>query len=158
MAIQISNKRKTNNTGRMPVIFIGHGSPMNAIEINAFTLSLQALGKNIPQPKAILCISAHWLTEGTWVTHMPHPKTIHDFYGFPEALFEIEYSAPGSPHIADLIISTVKKPKVHPDDEMWGIDHGTWSVMRHLYPEANVPIVQLSIYLEQPGDYHFRVG
>ena len=146
------------STGHMPVIFIGHGSPMNAIETNQFTLSLQTLGKNIPQPEAILCISAHWLTEGTWVTHMPHPKTIHDFYGFPKELFEIEYPAPGSPHIADLVISTIEKPKVHPDDEIWGLDHGTWSVMRHLYPEANIPIVQLSIYLDQPGDYHYRVG
>lgn len=158
MANQLLDMHKTNNTTRMPVLFIGHGSPMNAIEINEFTLSLQALGKKIPPPKAILCISAHWLTEGTWVTHMLHPKTIHDFYGFPKALFDIEYPAPGSPDVADLVRLTVKKPKIHPDDETWGLDHGTWSVVRHLYPQANIPVVQLSIYLEQPGEYHYQVG
>lgn len=142
----------------MPVIFIGHGSPMNAIETNEFTLSLSSLGKKIPTPRAIVCISAHWLTEGTWVTHMSHPKTIHDFYGFPKALFDVQYPAPGSPDIAELIMSTLEKPKVHADDEIWGIDHGTWSVMRHLYPDANIPTIQLSIYLEQPGEYHYHIG
>jgi len=145
-------------TVRMPVLFIGHGSPMNAIETNEFTQCLQLLGKRVPKPRAILCISAHWLTEGTWVTHMPHPKTIHDFYGFPKALFDIEYPAPGSPEIADLVKSTVQKPTVNLDDETWGLDHGTWSVLRHLYPEANIPVVQLSIYLEQPGEYHYHIG
>lgn len=118
----------TNHTARMPVIFIGHGSPMNAIETNDFTLSLSALGKKIPKPKAIICISAHWLTEGTWVTHMANPKTIHDFYGFPKALFDVNYSAPGSPDIADLVKSIIEKPKIKLDDETWGLDHGTWSV------------------------------
>lgn len=142
----------------MPVIFIGHGSPMNAIETNDFTLSLSSLGKKIPTPRAIVCISAHWLTEGTWVTHMSHPKTIHDFYGFPKALFDVQYPAPGSPDVAELIMTTLEKPKIHADDEIWGIDHGTWSVMRHLYPDASIPTIQLSIYLEQPGEYHYHIG
>jgi 4,5-DOPA dioxygenase extradiol len=147
-----------NPYSKMPVIFIGHGSPMNAIETNEFTLSLVSLAKSIPQPRAIVCISAHWLTEGTWVTHMSNPKTIHDFYGFPKALFDVQYPVPGSPEIAELIMTTVEKPKIHPDDEMWGIDHGTWSVMRHLYPDASIPTIQLSVYLEQPGEYHYRMG
>ena len=142
----------------MPVLFLGHGSPMNAIESNSFTQSLHALRKKIPQPQVIVCISAHWLTEGTWVTHMPHPKTIHDFYGFPQSLFDVIYPAPGSPELADLVRSTVQKPKIQLDDKVWGLDHGTWSVMRHIYPEATIPIVQLSIYLEQPGDYHYHIG
>jgi 4,5-DOPA dioxygenase extradiol len=146
------------NTSRMPVLFIGHGSPMNAIETNDFTECLQLLGKRIPKPRAILCISAHWLTEGTWVTHMPQPKTIHDFYGFPKALFDIEYPAPGSLEVADLVKASVQQPTIQLDDETWGLDHGTWSVLRHLYPEANIPVIQLSIYLEQPGEYHYRIG
>lgn len=149
---------KPKHSGRMPVLFIGHGSPMNAIEENEFTECLQQLGKRLPTPKAILCISAHWLTDGTWVTHMPHPKTIHDFYGFPQALFDVEYPAPGSQELADLVQSTVEKPKVHPDNETWGLDHGTWSVLRHLYPQATIPVVQLSIYFEQSGEYHYRIG
>lgn len=152
------SNQKPKNAERMPVLFIGHGSPMNAIEINEFTECLQKLGKRIPTPKAILCISAHWLTEGTWVTHMPHPKTIHDFYGFPQALFDVDYPAPGSPEVAELVSATIEKPAVHPDDETWGLDHGTWSVLRHLYPKADIPVVQLSIYFEQSGEYHYRVG
>jgi 4,5-DOPA dioxygenase extradiol len=150
--------KNLKNPVRMPVLFIGHGSPMNAIETNEFTQRLQALGNEIQKPKGILCVSAHWLTEGTWVTNMSHPKTIHDFYGFPQALFDIEYPAPGSHEIADLIIRTVEHPTIHPDNEVWGLDHGTWSIMRHIYPEATIPIVQLSIYLEQPGEYHFQIG
>jgi 4,5-DOPA dioxygenase extradiol len=146
------------NPPRMPVLFIGHGSPMNAIEDNDFTRRLQLLGKTLPKPKAILCVSAHWITEGTWVTRMAHPKTIHDFYGFPKALFEVQYSAPGAPEIADLIKSTVRSPQIQTDEESWGLDHGTWSVLRHLYPEANIPVLQLSIDLNQPGDYHYQVG
>ncbi|WP_242602467.1 4,5-DOPA dioxygenase extradiol [Legionella rowbothamii] len=150
--------QQSKNAERMPVLFIGHGSPMNAIEVNEFTECLQKLGQCIPPPKAILCISAHWLTEGTWVTHMPHPKTIHDFYGFPQALFDIDYPAPGSPEVADLVRTAIEKPAVQPDNETWGLDHGTWSVLRHLYPKADIPVVQLSIYFEQPGEYHYRIG
>jgi 4,5-DOPA dioxygenase extradiol len=140
----------------MPVLFIGHGSPMNAIEENDFTKSLRTLGPKLPRPKAILCISAHWMTEGTWVTAMKTPKTIHDFYGFPKPLFEVHYPAPGSPEIAQLIASTLKD--IHPDKEAWGLDHGTWSVLRHLYPQADVPVLQLSLHMEQAGPYHFELG
>ncbi|MDR3442783.1 MAG: 4,5-DOPA dioxygenase extradiol [Legionella sp.] len=145
-------------TGLMPVIFLGHGSPMNAIETNDFTNTLSQLGEKIPTPTAILCISAHWLTEGTWVTHMPHPRTIHDFYGFPKELSRIQYPAVGSPMLAELIKITTQKTKINLDNDIWGLDHGTWSVLRHIYPEANIPIVQLSIYLEQPASYHYQIG
>lgn len=147
----------------MPVLFIGHGSPMNAIANNDFTRSLNALGKKIPAPRAILCVSAHWLTDGTSITHMPKPKTIHDFYGFPEELFAIQYPAPGSPAIAELVAAELNStetsaPKVQLDDTLWGLDHGTWSVLRHLYPEANIPVLQLSINYAKPGQFHFEVG
>lgn len=143
---------------KMPVLFVGHGSPMNAVETNGFTQRLAALGESLPRPKAILCVSAHWMTEGTWVTQMRQPKTIHDFYGFPEALFEVQYPAPGSPELAARISESAQDPKVHSDHEMWGLDHGTWSVLRHMYPRADVPTLQLSVYLEQPGEYHYKVG
>ncbi len=131
---------------------------MNAIENNDFTQALTKLAKKIPEPRAILCISAHWMTEGTWITYNKNPKTIHDFYGFPKALFDVQYPAPGSPEIADLVIRTVQNPKVQPDKEMWGFDHGTWSVLRHMYPKAEVPTLQLSVYMAQPGDYHLKLG
>lgn len=143
---------------RLPVLFIGHGSPMNAIEENAFTRALGELGRAIEHPKAILCISAHWMTEGSWITHMPRPKTIHDFYGFPKALFDVQYPAPGSPEFAELIQNEVQDPKVNADDETWGLDHGTWSILRHMYPSAEIPVLQLSIYMAQPPEYHFRLG
>jgi 4,5-DOPA dioxygenase extradiol len=141
-----------------PLVFIGHGSPMNAIETNPFTASLSALGQKLPKPRAILCISAHWMTEGSWITHMANPKTIHDFYGFPEELFRIQYPAPGSPEIADQICEAVLDPQIHKDDERWGLDHGTWSVLRHMYPEAKIPVLQLSLYMHQPPEYHFQLG
>lgn len=131
---------------------------MNALENNPFTQALGKLRTLCPDPKAILCISAHWMAEGTWVTHMKHPKTIHDFYGFPEELFAIQYPAPGSPEVAELVASTVTDQKIHLDDEMWGLDHGTWSVLRHIYPDANVPVLQLSLYMTQPPEYHYKLG
>lgn len=143
---------------RMPVFFIGHGSPMNALEDNSFTKSLQGMRDLCPTPRAILCVSAHWMTEGSWVTHMKNPKTIHDFYGFPQPLFEVQYPAPGSPEIAELIVDQIANPKIHSDDEMWGLDHGTWSVLRHIYPEANIPVLQLSVYISQPAQYHYKLG
>jgi 4,5-DOPA dioxygenase extradiol len=143
---------------KMPVLFIGHGSPMNAIAKNDFTETLANLARKIPTPKAILCVSAHWMSEGTWITHMKNPKTIHDFYGFPQALFDVQYPAPGSPEIADEIRQSIQGQKIHADDEMWGIDHGTWSVLRHMYPAAQIPLMQLSVYMEQPGSYHYNLG
>ncbi len=139
----------------MPVLFIGHGSPLNAIAENSYTRFLNKLGEELPRPKAVLCISAHWMTEGSWVTHMPRPKTIHDFYGFPQALFDVQYPAPGAPEIAEKI---AKLAGLHLDSEMWGLDHGTWSVLRHLYPKADLPVMQLSLHLEQPASYHYELG
>lgn len=143
---------------KMPVLFIGHGSPMNALADNQYTQTLANLGKNIPVPKAILVVSAHWMTEGSWVTEMENPKTIHDFYGFPQKLFEVQYPAPGSPEFAKFIKESVKDPKIHGDTEAWGLDHGTWSVLKHMYPKANIPVLQLSIYMAQPPAYHFKLG
>lgn len=143
---------------RMPVLFIGHGSPMNAIADNPYTRRLAELGSEIPKPKAILCVSAHWMSEGSWITGMERPRTIHDFYGFPKELFEISYPAPGSPEMAGFIRETVKDPQIQADHEMWGLDHGTWSVLRHMYPDADIPVLQLSLYMEQPGEYHLKLG
>lgn len=141
-----------------PVLFIGHGSPMNAIAENSYTRMLNKLGEELPRPEAILCISAHWMTEGTWITQMAKPKTIHDFYGFPQALFDVQYPAPGAPEVAEHISKLIKNPPINPDTEMWGLDHGTWSVLRHLYPRADVPVMQLSLHLEQPAHYHYQLG
>lgn len=143
---------------RAPVYFVGHGSPMNAIETNEFTESLRRMRAHYPDPRAILCVSAHWMTEGSWITRMPHPKTIHDFWGFPKALFDVQYPAPGSPEIAEEICAAILDPKIHPDDEMWGFDHGTWSVLRHIFPEALTPVLQLSVYISQPSEYHYKMG
>lgn len=143
---------------RMPVLFIGHGSPMNAIASNVYTHMLGRLHKLYPAPRAILCISAHWLTEDTRVTYMEHPKTLHDFFGFPPELFAVQYPAPGSPETADLICSTVTEPRILPDDKSWGIDHGAWSVLRHIHPAADVPVVQLSIDMSRPAEYHYNIG
>ncbi len=143
---------------RTPVFFIGHGSPMNALEDNDFTKSLNSMRDLCPNPRAILCISAHWMTEGSWVTRMENPKTIHDFYGFPQALFDVQYPAPGSPEVAEFICNTITDPQVHPDQEMWGLDHGTWSVLRHIFPEAKTPVLQLSMYMSRPPEYHYRLG
>lgn len=142
----------------MPALFLGHGSPMNAIQKNAFTRTLASLGEKLPTPEAILCISAHWMSEGSWITHMENPKTIHDFYGFPQPLFDIQYPASGRPDIAEAIQQSIVEPRIHLDDEAWGLDHGTWAVLRHMYPQANVPVLQLSIYMSQPPEYHFRLG
>jgi 4,5-DOPA dioxygenase extradiol len=143
---------------RTPVCFIGHGSPMNAVAVNPFTGALRKMRALCPAPRAILCVSAHWMTEGTWITRMEHPRTIHDFYGFPQELFDIRYPAPGSPEIADLVISTVGRQAIHADEQMWGLDHGTWSVLRHIYPEAKIPVLQLSLHLQQPARYHYELG
>jgi 4,5-DOPA dioxygenase extradiol len=141
----------------MPVLFVGHGSPMNAIEDNPFSQAWQAAGRALPRPKAILCISAHWETRGTQVTTMQQPRTIHDFMGFPRALFEVQYPAPGAPDLAEQIRQVVKTADVQPD-LTWGLDHGTWSVLSRMYPKADVPVVQLSLDRTRPPADHYALG
>jgi 4,5-DOPA dioxygenase extradiol len=142
---------------KMPVLFVGHGNPMNAIEQNDFHKSWQRLGEQLPKPKAILCVSAHWLSKGTKVTAMERPKTIHDFGGFPGELFAVQYNAPGSPLFADATKKLVTKTKVESDFE-WGLDHGTWSVLLPMYPQADIPVFQLSIDYTQPPQYHYDLA
>ncbi len=142
---------------KLPVFFMGHGSPMNAIEENTFTQNWATIGKEYPTPKAVLCISAHWLSRGTYITAMDHPKTIHDFGGFPQALFDVQYPAPGSAAIAQQTVDLVKKTTIGLNHD-WGLDHGTWSVVKHMYPTANVPVLQLSIDYNQPMQYHYELA
>jgi 4,5-DOPA dioxygenase extradiol len=146
-----------SKTELMPVLFMGHGSPMNAIEENEFTRGFRNMGNGIPTPRAILCISAHWETKGTFVTAMPHPSTIHDFGGFPQALFDVQYPAPGSPELANETKHLIKKTNVALDDK-WGLDHGAWSVIKHLYPNANIPVIQLSLDYQQTPQYHYELA
>ncbi|OYU81240.1 MAG: 4,5-DOPA dioxygenase extradiol [Flavobacterium sp. BFFFF1] len=143
--------------GRHPVLFIGHGSPMNGIEHNEFSDSWAKMGAEIQKPKAVLVISAHWLTQGTRITAMPNPKTIHDFGGFPQALFEVQYPAPGNPSLAEAAKQIVSKTDVGLDHD-WGLDHGTWTVVRHMYPDADIPVLQLSIDYSKPPQYHFELA
>ena len=142
---------------RMPVIFVGHGSPMNGIENNTFSKTWQELPKQFPTPSAVLCISAHWLTQGTFVTAMDHPKTIHDFGGFPDALFQVQYPAPGNNELAQETARLVKSTQVGLDHD-WGLDHGAWSVIRHMYPNANIPVLQFSIDYYKPAHYHYELA
>jgi len=141
----------------MPVLFLGHGSPMNAIEENEFVEGFRSIALEIPKPKAILCISAHWETRGTRVTIAEKPETIHDFGGFPKELYDVQYPAPGSPSLAAAIQQTVVGTMVSPD-EKWGLDHGCWSVVRHLYPLADVPVVQLSLDYGKTPSEHFTLA
>jgi 4,5-DOPA dioxygenase extradiol len=145
------------NTDLMPALFMGHGSPMNGIETNEFSVNWAKMGQEIPAPVAVLCISAHWLTQGTKVTAMPMPKTIHDFGGFPQALFDVQYPAPGDPELAAETTKIIKSTQVEPDHD-WGLDHGTWTVVRHMYPDANIPVLQLSIDYSKPASYHYALA
>ncbi len=154
---------KTSNSGlnksqsKMPVLFIGHGSPMNAIEDNEFSRAWIEIGRMLPKPKVILCISAHWETNGTYVTAMENPITIHDFYGFPPMLYQQQYPAPGSPELTKLVQKTIDKTQVQLDFN-WGLDHGTWSVLIRMFPLADIPVVQLSLDRTKPPAFHYELG
>lgn len=142
---------------RMPAIFFGHGNPMNAIQENAYTIAWRNIGKKLPRPKAILSISAHWYLPAVLVTSMDRPRTIHDFGGFPPELYEMKYPAPGDPRLATRVQKLLAPLEVH-SDQRWGLDHGTWSVLCHVYPDADVPVVQLSIDEIQPPEFHYEIG
>lgn len=159
MKLNALNKMLTpfGDTAQMPVLFLGHGSPMNAIEENEFVTGFRNVANTIPRPAAILCVSAHWETKGTFVTAMEYPTTIHDFGGFPQALFDVEYPAPGSPELARETKNVIKKTEIGLD-EKWGLDHGTWSVIKHLYPNADVPVIQLSLDHYQTPQYHYDLA
>jgi len=146
-----------SNTNKMPALFLGHGSPMNAIEDNEFVRGFRAIGKEIEKPNAILCISAHWETKGTMVTAMQNPKTIHDFGGFPQALFDVQYPAPGSPELAAQTKEIITTAEVQLD-EKWGLDHGAWSVIKHMYPNADIPVIQMSLDYTKPPKYHYELA
>jgi len=141
----------------MPVVFFGHGSPMNTLARNAYTEAWRKIGEAIPAPKAIVCVSAHWYTEGTAVTAMNRPRTIHDFYGFPQSLFDVQYPALGKPELARRVRELLAPVDAALDDS-WGLDHGTWSVLKHAYPEADTPVVQLSIDGTRPPEYHYEIA
>lgn len=143
-------------TGRMPVLFAGHGSPMNAIEDNGFSRTWRTLGKALPKPKAILAVSAHWVADGLGINTQSRPQTIYDMYGFPEALYQVDYRPPGAPWLGGLAAELTGLDIVQ--DNTWGIDHGTWSVLRHLFPAADVPVTQLSIDGNASMEDHFRTG
>ena len=151
----LSSFTETDST--MPVLFVGHGSPMNGIEDNDFSRYWKKLAGEIEKPKAVLCISAHWLTNGTFVTAMDQPKTIHDFGGFPKELFAVEYPAPGNPTLAQETAGLITSTSVGLDHD-WGLDHGTWTIVRHMYPEADVPVLQLSIDYAKPASHHYALA
>lgn len=143
---------------QMPALFIGHGSPTNTFEDNRYTRLWRRLGNAIPKPKAVLSISAHWYFGTSAITAMEHPRTIHDFYGFPQQFFDFQYPAPGAPELAAMIAESAKPFWVGLDRDQWGLDHGTWSVLAHMYPDADVPVMQLSINGLRPLDYHLQLG
>lgn len=145
------------SNSRMPLLFLGHGSPMNAIEENLFVQGFRKVSSEIQRPKAVLCISAHWETRGTFVTAMEHPRTIHDFGGFPQELFDVEYPAPGSPELAKETKEIIAGTDVGLDDQ-WGLDHGAWSVIKHMYPDADIPVIQMSLDYTKPAKYHYELA
>ena len=146
------------SSGPMPAVFLGHGSPMNAIEQNCYTGTWRAVGAAVPRPRAILMVSAHWYVNATAVTAMARPRTIHDFFGFPQALSDIQYPAPGLPALVEEIADAAQPDYVGADQDSWGLDHGTWSVLVHAFPDADIPVVQLSINAGKPADYHVQLG
>jgi len=147
----------SNKTKALPAIFFGHGNPLNALQRNSYTEAWAAIGRGLPRPKAILAVSAHWYIPGIAVTAMPHPRTIHDFGGFPRELFEVQYPAPGEPALARRIQSLLGPVAVELD-QSWGLDHGTWSVLGHVFPEAEVPVLQLSLDETKPPSFHYELG
>ncbi|MCB1196771.1 MAG: 4,5-DOPA dioxygenase extradiol [Deltaproteobacteria bacterium] len=147
-----------DTSSKMPAIFFGHGSPINVIAENDYTQALRSLGKNLPKPKAIVMISAHWETTGTWITGMQHPKTIHDFAGFSDELYAVQYPAQGLPILAEEIAAMLVDQNITVDRNKWGLDHGTWAVLRHVYPHADVPVLQLSLDQNQPPAFHYALG
>lgn len=142
----------------MPALFVGHGNPMNALDDNAYTRGWRTIGRSIPRPRAVVCVSAHWYIEGTRVTAMERPRTIHDFGGFPQELYDVRYAAPGDPVLAARVTELLKPTDVVQDDESWGLDHGTWSVLVHVFPDADVPVIQLSIDEREPASAHYELG
>jgi len=145
------------HTGAMPLLFLGHGNPMNAVTENEFTRGWQEIGRSLPKASAVLCISAHWETRGTSVTAMEKPRTIHDFGGFPKGLYEVQYPAPGDPDLAREAARAIKKTPVELDHQ-WGLDHGCWSVIKHLFPNADVPVIQMSLDHTKPPRWHYELA
>lgn len=156
-SLRVLSQNLPKKDKKMPVLFIGHGSPMNGMENNEFTSQWKNLGLQIPRPEAVLCVSAHWLTKGTYITAMNNPKTIHDFGGFPKELFKVQYPAPGNEALAKETSNLIQKTNVALDYD-WGLDHGTWTVVRHMYPEADIPVLQLSIDYSKPAQYHYELA